>query len=89
MIFEELRPGQATVVGPDREGRYAVIQLMQYDPGRQLPFEEAEAYVSESLQNIAADKLLRAMIGRLEKRYPSSWRPELVMRIRLVDPITD
>lgn len=86
LLFEELRPGQVAVMGPDRSGDFAVIQLLQFDAGRQLSFEESEQYADESLQNIKGEKLLNEMLGRLKKRYPVASRPEIVMSIRLVDP---
>jgi hypothetical protein len=85
VLFEELRPGQATVFGPDKEGTWLVIQLISFDPGRQLAYEEVQQYVDESLQNIKSEQALNAMLGRLKRRYRIEARPELVMRVRLVD----
>ena len=86
IIFGELRPGQATVVGPDKEGTWMVLQLLEFDAGRQLPYEQVESLVEESLQNIKAEEMLKALLARLKKRYRIESRPELVMRIDLVDP---
>ncbi len=85
ILFEELRPGQATVVGPDRSGVFVVIQLLAFDPGHQLSFEESQGYVDESLQNLNSEKLLNALLDRLRKRYTIAWRPEQVMLIRLLE----
>lgn len=85
-LFEEMRPGDIQVRGPDKNGDYAVIQLLSYDGGRQLTFEESETMIDESLNNIKADEALQAFIGRLKKNYEIAWRPELVMLIKLVDP---
>jgi hypothetical protein len=63
-----------------------VLQLLEFDPGRQLPFEQVENLVEESLQNIKAEEMLNALLARLRKRYRITSRPELVMRIDLVDP---
>lgn len=89
LLFEELRPGQVTIEGPDRQGDFLVIQLMTYDAGRQLSFEESEAYADESLQNMKAERMLNDMIARLRKRYPIMQRPDLVMKVRLSDPTLD
>ena len=86
ILFGELRPGQATVVGPDKDGTWLVLQLLAFDPGRQLPYEQVESLVDESLQNIRAEELLKALIKRLSKRYRIESHPALVMRIHLVDP---
>lgn len=88
ILFEELRPGQVLVDGPDSEGHFEVIQSLAFDPGRQLPFEEVETPIDESLQNIGAEKLLKDMIARHRRQVRIEARPELVMLIRLVDPAT-
>lgn len=89
VLFEELRPGGIQVNGPDRLGDYAVIQLLRYDGGRQLPFAECEPTIDESLQNIKSDEALQALVSRLRKRYAVRSRPELLMLVRLVDPTLD
>jgi len=86
ILFGELRPGQATVVGPDKEGTWMVLQLLEFDPGRQLPYEQVESLIEESLQNIRAEEMLKALLARLRKRYRIESRPQLVMRIKLMDP---
>jgi hypothetical protein len=88
-LFEEMRPGDVQVRGPDKNGEYAVIQLISYDPGRQLSYEESQGMIDESLQNQKSDEALQAMIERLKQRYDIAWRPELVTLIRLVDPTTE
>ena len=88
-LFEEMRPGDIDVRGPDRDGEYAIIKLLTYDGGRQLSYEESELMIDESLQNIKADEALQALIARLKPRYPVAWRPELVMYIKMVDPTLD
>ena len=86
ILFEELRPGQCTVAGPDKLGTYMVLQLLTFDPGRQLSFEESEGMIDESMQNLHAQAMLDAMIARHEKNYAMRWRPELLMRVKLIDP---
>ena len=87
LLFEELRPGQSTLVGPDKAGTWMVLHLVEFDPGRLLAYEEVEHYVDESLQNIRAEAMLQDLIARHRKRYRIEAHPELVMRIRLVDPV--
>jgi parvulin-like peptidyl-prolyl cis-trans isomerase-like protein len=86
ILFEELRPGRATVIGPDQEFTWLVLQVLEHDPGRQLSYEESEHIVDESVQNIDAEERLKALVERLKKRYRVESRPELVMRVRLADP---
>ncbi|MBI5709682.1 MAG: peptidyl-prolyl cis-trans isomerase [Candidatus Eisenbacteria bacterium] len=88
-LFEEMKPGQVSIVGPDRQGDYMALQLLTYDPGHQLPYEEVESLVDESLQNIQAEKLLKELLARHRKDCAIEVHPELVMRIRLVDPVLD
>lgn len=89
LLFEELRPGQVSIEGPDRDGDYVILQSLAFDPGHLLPYEQVEGLVDESLQNIRAEQMLNAMIDRLSKRYKIESHPELVMRIKLVDPTLD
>ena len=86
VLFEELRPGESSVFGPDKQGTFMVLQLLKFDSGRQLSFEESDAIADESLQNMKAEATLRSLIARMSKRYAIRTRPELLMRIKLVDP---
>src|SRR5262249_8118169 len=52
LLFEEMRPGDLRVVGPDERGVYAVIQHLALDTGRQLSFEESEQLIDETVQNM-------------------------------------
>jgi hypothetical protein len=89
LLFEELRPGQVSVQGPDSNGDFGVIQLLVYEAPRQLPFEDVESICDESVQNIKAEQLLKAMLARLRPRFPISADPGLVTRIALTDPTLD
>jgi parvulin-like peptidyl-prolyl cis-trans isomerase-like protein/PPIC-type peptidyl-prolyl cis-trans isomerase-like protein len=89
LLFEELRPGGTSVFGPDKDGTWLVIQLLSFDPGRQLPYEEVQQYVDESLQNIRSEQALKVMLDRLKRRYRIEAHPELLMRVRLVDSKPD
>uniref|UniRef100_A0A832I4A8 Peptidyl-prolyl cis-trans isomerase n=1 Tax=Eiseniibacteriota bacterium TaxID=2212470 RepID=A0A832I4A8_UNCEI len=86
VIFEELRPGQFSVSGPDKNGDWLVIQLLEYVPERQMSYKEAEHYVDESLTNMAAEKLLDDLIARHRARFRIVTHPEKLMQVRLVDP---
>ena len=86
LVFENLKPGQCEIVGPDGNGKYAVVQLLSFDPGHQLSFEESDGYVNDALQAQASEGLLNQLIARHRRRYTIETRPELVMRIRLRDP---
>lgn len=85
ILFEELRPGQSAIFG-DKDGTFLVLQLLNFDTGRQLTFEEADAIADQAAQNERGEKLLRAMIDHFAKKYTIRTRPEMLMRIRLVDP---
>lgn len=84
-LFQELRPGQSAVNGPDAAKRWYVVKSISRDEGRTLSFEEADHYVSESVNNLRAEQALEAFVARHATRYRTEWHPELVMRVRLVD----
>lgn len=86
LLFNEMQVGEIRVEGPDQKNQYVVLQLLEFDPGRQLSFEESDGYIYESLQNMQAERLLNELIARHKKRFEIESHPELVMRIRLVDP---
>ena len=85
ILFEELRPGKGTILGPDEEGIYAILFLTKYDPGTQLSFADAQGMIDESMQNLKSEERLKGMLERFRKRYDIAWRPELVMQVRLVE----
>jgi hypothetical protein len=86
IVMEELKPGQVSVeVNPDIG--YEVFQTLSFDPGRQLPYNEVEANVDESVQNLAAEKILKELIARHRARLRIEAHPELVMRINFKDPL--
>jgi hypothetical protein len=84
VLFEELRQGQWTVDGPDKQGRFAVIQVISRQEPRQLSYKEAEQYVDESLHNIKAEARLKEFLARQRKKYPVVSHPEWVMRVHFV-----
>ncbi|HYM80983.1 MAG TPA: peptidyl-prolyl cis-trans isomerase [Candidatus Limnocylindria bacterium] len=86
VLFEEMRQGDVTIKGPDGEGAYVVIQLIRYNPRRQLSFEEADHFVEESLRNLATEKLLDQFLARHKKGYRIEAHPELVTQVRMVNP---
>ena len=65
---------------------FVEIQSISFDAGRQLPYEEVQHYVDESVRNIRAEKMLDDFLARHRKSHRIESRPELLMRIRLVDP---
>jgi hypothetical protein len=81
LLFEDLRPGKVAIEGPDKEGHYAVIQLLHFDSGRQLEFREVEQLVDESLQNLEAERILNQFVARHRKRFTVEARPELVTQV--------
>ena len=89
LVFEELRPGQSRVLGPDKDKAWACIVLLEFDPGKQLPFEEVEAICDESVRNLKSEQALTAFVGRLMKRYPIEARYDLLMRVKLTTPKAD
>lgn len=87
LLFNELKPGKVAVQGPDEKGQYAVIQSLAYDAGRQLSFAESQGYVDESLRSEKAEELFMKLVTRQRRTFKIESHPELVMRIKLVDPV--
>jgi hypothetical protein len=85
-LFEEMRKGDVQVRGPDKDGYYAILQVLDYDPGQQLSYEESETMIDESLQNQKSEAALKALIGRLKPRYKIASRPELLPLVLMLDP---
>jgi len=86
LLFDELKPGQLDIRGPDKKGQYAVIQSLAYDGGRQRSFAESEQFADESVRSQVAEKLFKQLIARHRRQFRIESHPELVMRVRLVDP---
>lgn len=87
LLFGVMQPGTATIVGPDQKGELAVIQLLSRDEGHQLPYEQVDQIIDESLRNMQAEEMLLAMLERHKADFRIESHPELVMKIRLVDPL--
>lgn len=86
-LFQEMREKQVTVDGPGgSDNAYIVAQVLAVRPRRQMSYEESEAIIDESLQNMKSEALLNAFLDRHRKKYRIESHPELVMKIRLVDP---
>ena len=85
LLFQDLKPGQVDVQGPDQKGQYAIIQSLAFDTGRQLSFAESERYADDHLRVVAAEDLFKKFIARHRREFKITSRPELVKRIRLVE----
>lgn len=89
ILFEEMRPGQSRVVGPDKTKSFACVYLIDFDPGRQLPLKEVEEMVDESLRNIKAEQALNAFVDRHSKRFAVEAHYDRLMSVRLTVPRDD
>jgi len=87
-LFEEMKDGQLHLEGPNTEGAYNVLQKIASDSGRPVAFAEADAQIDEYLQQEQSDKLLAAFTKRHRRGMRIVSRPDLLMRIRLVNPQT-
>jgi hypothetical protein len=85
LLMEQLKPGQVTVQ-PFQKGGWCVLQSVAFDPGHQLSFAEARSVVEESVQNEAAEELLKRFLARHRQMLRVEAHPELVMRIDFRDP---
>jgi len=87
LLFEELLPNESRFQGPDGHGHFTVYYLIEAMPSRQLPIEEVADIIDESLRNIEAEQELQEFVARHGSRYEVETHPELLMRVRLVDPL--
>jgi len=86
LLFEELKPGQSYVDGPDAKGQFAIIYLMSFDPGHLLSFAEARGYAEDAVRAIKAEEMLNRFIQRHSRGVSITTHPELVERVRMMDP---
>lgn len=86
LLFEEMRPGQNVVLGPDAKKMFACFALLSYDPGRQMAYTEVEAVVDESVRNQKGEQALNAFVDRLKKGIPITARYDLLMKVMLTTP---
>jgi len=86
VVYEELKPGQITTIGPNHNGEVAVVQLLSVTPGHQLSFAESREMIDNNLRAEKAEAEFQSLLKRLRKRFHITQHPELVMRIRLLDP---
>ena len=86
ILFDELRPGKATVVGPDKQKLYAVMYEKSYDPGQLVPYDAMEQTIDETLRNLKGDQAVRAFIAKQAARFPVAAHFDEVMQVNLTDP---
>lgn len=86
LLFEELRPGQAQVLGPDSKKMFACFALIDYEPGQQLSYAEVEGIIDESVRNLKAEAALNAFVDRIKTGIPITARYDQLMRVMLVTP---
>jgi parvulin-like peptidyl-prolyl isomerase len=89
ILLEELRPGSATMIGPDSEGKYIVLTVLERQEPRDLTFEEAETQVLDALRRETSDAELERLLQRHRREFRVETHPERVMAIRFTDPILE
>lgn len=89
ILFEEMRVGDVRRFGPYKDGDYEVLQLLAFDPGRQLELREVMGIVDESVRNIAAEKQLNALLARERPKRRIVVHPERLAFVRMADPTLD
>jgi hypothetical protein len=88
IIYEEMRPGDVQVVGPDKLGTYMAVQKLTHDRGRSLTYDEAAGVVDEALQNQDSERKLQRLLARYRPQHRVEMHPELLMRVDLRNPAT-
>ena len=89
IVFEELKPGQSTILGPDAENKFLVIYVAERREERTVTYDEALSAIDESTRNVEADRLFKAFLARHRSDFPESVRADLVMKVNLNDPLLD
>jgi len=84
-IFEELKPGESTLIGPHSDGSYAVVKLISRTPRQQLSFDDVRSLVATSVQNTQSEQILHEFVARHAGDFKIVARPELVMSFNLRD----
>jgi hypothetical protein len=88
-LLEVLKPGQFTRVGPDSDGKYLVVALLERREAGLRPFADAEPEIHDLLRSAQADVYLREFLARHRVKHRIESHPERVMAIRFTDPILD
>jgi hypothetical protein len=88
-VFEELKPGQSTTIGPDSENKYMVIHVQERREAHTPTYDEAIAAIDESARNVEADRLFRTFLERHRHDFPVVTHPELLSRVNMSDPLMD
>lgn len=89
ILFEELKPGESTFLGPDSENKYLVLHVVERREERTLTYDEALSSIDESARNVEASRLFEAFLARHRPEYPQSVRADLLMRVNMTDPLMD
>jgi hypothetical protein len=89
IVFEELKPGQSTVLGPDAENKFMVISVADRREERTYTYDEMISAVDDSARQVEADRLFQALLARHRPKHAETMRGDLVMKVNLVDPLLD
>ena len=87
IVFEELKVGQVTTMAANQQGGVAVIQLLSVTPERMPAFAEVQVAADDNLRAEKSERLMKDWLARLRKGHRIESHPELVMRVRMIDPL--
>lgn len=86
LLFEEMRPGQVTVEGPLSDKSFVVIQLLEFDSGQLLPFEQVIEYVDNHVRSAKEEEQYQRFLQRQRAKMEITMHRELLPRVKLVAP---
>lgn len=86
LLFEEMRPGQTVVQGPLADKTFVVLQLLEFDPGRLLPFEQVVEFLDNHVRSQKEEALYQEFLGRQRAKVSITLHRELLPRVKLVAP---
>jgi hypothetical protein len=84
-VFGDMKVGEIRLIGPNKDGAYNVLQLIDRDWGRPVTFEQADPQIDEFLQQEACDRELEKFVARHAKGMTIEIHPEVLRRIRLIE----
>lgn len=86
LLFEDMRPGQVNVEGPGTDKTFFVLQLLEFDPGKLLPYDQVIDYVDNNLRAQREEEMYQRFMARQRAKFEIVAHRDLLPRVKLVAP---
>ncbi len=86
LMFDDMRPGQVRVEGPGTDQTFFVLQLLEYDPGQLLPYEQVLEFVDNQLRAQREEERYQQFMQRQRARFPIVAHHDRLPLVKLVAP---